>query len=222
MFFQKIAIFLLFTSFFFTLNADYSNAIKIKKIYPMGEKIYKSSCDEISLSTYEDKNALEKAILSSNLCKKLSDKHLEALSLYLWDVKRVETYEKVEDEIRVTKDEKCPICGMYVYKYPKWAAQIFYHDKKYSFDGMKDLMKYYFQNQKNIEKILVRDYYSQKTIDATKAFYVVGSDIYGPMGAEFIAFAHERSAKSFLQDHKGVKIIHFSDINKEEVYKLDE
>ena len=137
-------------------------------------------------------------------------------------MKRVGDLKSDDEVIKVTKDEKCPICGMFVYKYPKWAAQIFYDKKHYSFDGVKDLMKYYFNNKNGISKILVTDYYSQKTIDARKAFFVIVSDVYGPMGDELVPFLNEDDAKTFYMDHKGSKIIKFKDIAEKEVYKLDE
>ena len=95
---------------------------------------------------------------------------------------------------------------MFTYKYPKWAAQIFYkhgdHEHHYSFDGVKDMMKFYFDpmewgkyemaKKESISKILVTDYYSQKAIDAKVSYFVIGSDVYGPMGNELIPFIIEK------------------------------
>ena len=197
---------------------------KEKKIYPMGKKIFTKKCKkEIDLNSYIEINELKASIKNEKLCGELKEKHLQALSLYLWEVKRFGDLETIKDSIHVSKDEKCPICGMFVYKYPRWATQIFYgEDKHYSFDGVKDMMKYYFENKEGISKMLVLDYYSQKAIDATKAYYVIGSDIYGPMGNELIAFKNESSAKTFYMGHKGAKIVNFKDITEDEVYKLDE
>jgi nitrous oxide reductase accessory protein NosL len=196
---------------------------KIKKIYPMGKKIFEKMCTQnIDLTNYIEINELKSAILNTKLCKPLREKQLQALSLYLWEVKRFGDVESIEGNIKVTKDEKCPICGMFVYKYPRWVAQIFYDDKHLSFDGVKDLMKYYFEKRDGITKILVSDYYSQKAIDATKAYYVIGSDVYGPMGDELIPFLNEDDAKTFYMDHRGTKIVKFEDIQEREVYKLDE
>jgi len=124
---------------------------------------------------------------------------------------------------------------MFVYKYPRWAAQIFYihddHEHHFSFDGVKDLMKFYFAPDKwgnhkdikqEISKILVTDYYSQQAIDGKTAFYVIGSDILGPMGNELIPFEFKRDAQTFERDHKGTEIIQFEQINSAGVYKLDE
>jgi nitrous oxide reductase accessory protein NosL len=196
---------------------------KEKKIYPMGKNIFEKMCDQtIEPKDYIEINELKSAIENKKLCKALKEKELQALALYLWEVKRFENSDSSVGAIKVTKDEKCPICGMFVYKYPRWAAQIFYGDKHYSFDGVKDLMKYYFDHKENITKIAVSDYYTQKAIDATTAFYVVGSDIYGPMGNELIPFKNESDAKTFYIDHKGTQIVSFKDITQKEVYKLDE
>jgi len=196
----------------------YSEAIKVKKIYPMGEKIYKKRCQTITPSNYKNIK-----VLKQNLkCKHISAKRLDMVATYLWDKKRVLVSNLHVKDIVVSKSEKCPICGMFVYKYPKWATQIFYGKKHYSFDGVKDMMKYYFKHQKNITNILVRDYYSQESIKADKAFYVIGSNIYGPMGNELIPFINEDDAKTFYLDHNAKKIVRFKDITKKMVYKLDE
>jgi len=209
---------------------------KEKKIYPMGKKIFTKMCkQDIDLNDYIEINELKSAIKNEKLCRPLKEKQLQALSLYLWEVKRFGDLGKIEGTIKVTEDEKCPVCGMFTYKYPRWAAQIFYkhgdHEHHYSFDGVKDMMKFYFNSAKwgnypiakkqNITKILVTDYYTQKGIDGTKAYYVIRSDIYGPMGHELIPFESEDDAKTFKADHRGRTIIKFEDIIEEEVYKLD-
>ena len=211
-----------------------TNKKRIKKIYPMGKKIFIKKCNQdIKISSFAKINRLKYA-LKNRFCKRLKPKQLQAVTLYLWDVKRLKSI-KTDDIIKVLKDEKCPICGMFVYKYPKWVAQIFFKDKNrtyhYSFDGVKDMMKFYLKSvdnkeyknfkKKSITKMLVSDYYTQKSIDATFAFYVIGSDIFGPMGKELIAFKSYLDAKIFKKDHRGVKIIKFKEINKSLISKLD-
>ncbi len=199
------------------LNA--SEGYKEKKIYPMGEKVYKARCQQtIDPNSYKTIDELKKDIKEKKLCKPLKEKHFEALSLYLWDVKRVGTVKTHKDVIKVSKDEKCPVCGMFIYKYPRWAAQM----DEYYFDGVKDMMKFYFDSDKNFKKMLVTDYYTQEAIDATKAYFVIGSDVYGPMGNELIPFEKESDAKTFNIDHGGHKSVKFGEITEQEVYKLDE
>ncbi len=210
---------------------------KEKKIYPMGKKIFLKMCkQEIDATDYIEINELKSAIKNEKFCKPLKEKQLQALALYLWEVKRFGDLGQIEGTIEVTEDEKCPVCGMFTYKYPKWAAQIFYkYDEKeyhHSFDGVKDMMKFYFNPmewgnyktsmQSNITKMLVTDYYSQKAIDARESYFVIGSDVYGPMGDELIPFKELSDAKTFSMDHKGIKILKFEEITEKEVYKLDE
>lgn len=214
---------------------------KQKKIYPMGKRIYDSMCDQnIDLTNYLEINELKADIRNNKLCKKskgreISEGQLQVVSVYLWEVKRFGELKENKERVVVKENEKCPVCGMFTYKYPRWAAQIHYkhndHTHHFSFDGVKDLMKFYFNPlkwgtyktsiRKNITKIVVTDYYSQKAIDGTKAYYVIGSDIYGPMGHELIPFALEQDAQTFKEDHKGTAIITFDEIKELEVYKLD-
>jgi nitrous oxide reductase accessory protein NosL len=210
---------------------------KEKKIYPMGKKLYNHKCKkDIDLTNYLEINELKADIKYNHLCKELKPKYLQAVALYLWEVKRFGDLSVNAQRVKVTSDEKCPVCGMFTYKYPKWAAQIFFkhndHKHHFSFDGVKDLMKFYFDPlkwgdyktslKKDITKILVTDYYTQDGIDGTKAYYVIGSNIYGPMGNELIPFKNKEDAKVFKKDHYGTKIISFDNITKEMVYKLDE
>ncbi len=209
------------------------NKKKQKKVYPMGKKIFEKMCDKkIDPTTYNEINELKADIKARKLCGDLkSPKKFQAVSLYLWEVKRFGDRANIAT-VKVAKDEKCPVCGMFVYKYPRWAAQIEIKGKHhFSFDGVKDLMKFYFEPakwgdkfkgmKKNFGKISVTDYYSQKAIDGEKAFYVIGSDILGPMGNELIPFINEADAKSFKGDHRGKKIVKFSEITKKLTYDLD-
>ena len=41
--------------------------------------------------------------------------------------------------------DKCPVCGMFVAKYPDWVAKVRFADGQTAFfDGVKDLCKFYF------------------------------------------------------------------------------
>ncbi len=219
----------------FLKNLSYMQNIYRKKYYPMGKRIYDKNCKKIELDNFLEINELEGELSKTKICTKLNQMHLLALALYLWDVKRSDGVRKNSQKIIAKEDEKCPVCGMFVYKYPRWITQIFYKDGDYqrhlSFDGVKDMMKFYFNNKKwvkynftkrkNITKMLVTDYYKQKAINATKAYFVVGSNIYGPMGNEFVPFESFDDAKNFKIDHKGIKILKFSDIKEKMPYNLD-
>jgi len=131
--------------------------------------------------------------------------------------------------VTATKTDKCPVCGMFVAKYPDFLAQIIYRDGSYAlFDGAKDLFKYLFNIKKyhpdkersEIAAIYVIDYYQMKSIDARTARYVVGSDVFGPMGRELIPFQQQAEAKEFIKDHAGKQLLGFEEITPELVQGL--
>ena len=220
-----------------SLKDDVDEFVKKKQkgVYPMGEKIYSTQCqkEKIHLHDFNMINELKVSLKKTKVCGELDEKELQALSLYLWEVLNVEEHSH-KAVMHVEKDEKCPVCGMFVHKYPKWAARMNYKengkDVSHAFDGAKDMLKFYFDpprwgnytKHKDAEiEILVSDYYTQEVIDGKKAFYVVGSDVYGPMGKDFVPFATFKSAQTFMKDHKGLKIIEFSQIKESLVYDQD-
>jgi len=188
--------------------------IKQKKLYHMGKAIYHDRCKKVEdLDLYLDISDLE-SDLQKNYCKNLNDTRVWYVALYLWDKFHHSLVDENKNTIKVSKNEKCPVCGMFVYKYPRWAAQIFFPNGSHlSFDGVKDMTKYLHMHKEPIKKILVTDYYTQKAIDGEKAFYVIGSDVYGPMGEEAIPFEKKEDAQNFLKDHRGKKILKLKEIN---------
>jgi len=132
--------------------------------------------------------------------------------------------------LKPTSKDKCPVCGMFVSKYPDWVAQLVFRDgTRLYFDGVKDLMKFYLnpspyqstRSRPETAAVFVTDYYSLENIEGTRAFYVIGSDVFGPMGKELIPFGKEAEAREFLADHKGKRILRFQAISPEILKTLD-
>lgn len=155
---------------------------------------------------------------------------LLAVSLSLCLIVTASAFAETPKPIKPSAKDKCPVCGMFVAKYTDWLAEIIFKDNSYAmFDGVKDMMKYYFDLKKynpskqtsDIKAMFVTDYYTLKLIDASKAYYVIGSDVFGPMGKELIPFGTEADAKEFAKDHKGKQILRFSQITKEIIKSLD-
>jgi len=132
--------------------------------------------------------------------------------------------------VKVQPKDKCPVCGMFVAKYPDFVAEIIFKDGTYAvFDGVKDMFKYYLNFKKynplktcsDIDTIYVTEYYNLEFINGFNAYYVIGSDVYGPMGKELIPFEKEKDAKEFLKDHTGKSILKFKDVTYDTVKSLD-
>lgn len=117
--------------------------------------------------------------------------------------------------------DTCPVCGMFVAKYPDWIATVLYGDgHAHHFDGAKDLFKYLLDmprwapghRAEDIAVVAVTEYYGVTRIDARQAWYVIGSDVLGPMGHELIPLATREDAEEFLRDHAGKRILRFGDV----------
>ncbi len=132
--------------------------------------------------------------------------------------------------VKPSAKDKCPVCGMFVAKYPDFLSQVIYRDKAYAlFDGAKDMFKYVLALQSyapsrqraDVAAMYVTDYYALTPTDAIAAWYVIGSDIYGPMGRELVPFSNEGEAKEFLADHKGKRLIRYDQVTAAVLKELD-
>jgi nitrous oxide reductase accessory protein NosL len=125
-----------------------------------------------------------------------------------------------------TSSDRCAVCGMYVVNFPNWVGTIILTDgSQVFFDGPKDLFKYLLnlekhdKNPQDISKIFVTDYYRVQMIDARKAFFVIGSDVMGPMGPELVPFSTKEESETFVRDHSGERVLLFDEISMENVPK---
>ena len=134
------------------------------------------------------------------------------------------------EPVKPSGRDKCPVCGMFTAKYPGFLSEIIFKDGSYAtFDGPKDMFKYYFnlpkynssQKQEDIKAVYVTDYYGLQWIDGLKAFYVVGSDVMGPMGKELLPFGKREDADEFLADHAGKTRLLFNEVTSDLLKSLE-
>ena len=126
--------------------------------------------------------------------------------------------------------DKCPVCGMFVAKYPDWVAHAELADgTRLVFDGAKDLFKFVLEpgrylpsrTRADVKALTVTDYYALAPVEARSALYVLGSDVFGPMGRELVPFARRADAEEFLRDHHGTRILGFDEVTADLVRALD-
>jgi nitrous oxide reductase accessory protein NosL len=134
------------------------------------------------------------------------------------------------DPVKPEPREKCPVCGMFVARYPDWVAGIRFQDgSRALFDGAKDLFKLLLRvedygavsRRTDVASIFVTDYYALTQVDARTAWFVVGSDVLGPMGHELVPFAREAEAREFLRDHRGKQVLRFAEVTPALLKALD-
>ncbi len=192
-----------------------------------GKMMYSKMCKQEKLPGFASIAEAKTYIVTNGTCGSLKDKQYQAIAIYL---ARAESTVHKHNVIEVPKDAKCPVCGMFVSKYPKWVAEVQIDGYTHYFDGVKDMMKFYFKpasfhkkaTQSMITKLLVSDYYTLKAVDAKSAWYVIGSNIHGPMGHELVPFGNKKDAETFEKDHYGKKVVSFEQITPEMVRALDE
>ncbi len=116
---------------------------------------------------------------------------------------------------------------MFVARYEEWIATFQTETEgPLYFDGAKDLLKYLWRLPKEkrntpSSRLYVTDYYDVELIPAKKAYFVLGSDVLGPMGKELIAHRTLEAAEEFKQDHSGEKILTFEEITPAVLEALD-
>lgn len=127
-------------------------------------------------------------------------------------------------------DDKCPVCGMFVAKYPEWVATVVYDDgHAHHFDGAKDMFKYLNDlpryapdhSRDTMTGIFVTEYYGLAMIRAPEAVYVIGSDVLGPMGHEFVPLRSREEAKDFAKDHGAKAVLTFDEVTPAIVHAVD-
>jgi nitrous oxide reductase accessory protein NosL len=110
---------------------------------------------------------------------------------------------------------------MFVSPYPEWVAQVVLADGTVVFfDGSKDLFVYladrgrYLPDTRTvaIEAVFATSYYDTEFVPAREAYFVVGSDVLGPMGHDLVPHATREEAEEFMKDHGGTRIVGFDDV----------
>ncbi len=114
----------------------------------------------------------------------------------------------------IPPDARCPVCGMYPARFPRWAAQAIFHDGATQFFDspvnlhvfLDDVNRYNSgYGGADIVATFVTDVTSGNWTESTRAFYVHGSDALGPMrDGNLPAFTERRAAERFAAERGGV------------------
>jgi len=126
--------------------------------------------------------------------------------------------------IQFNKKDVCVIRNIELYKYPKWPSQITLHSgQKANFCSPKSMLEFYYKpglykefkylSKADIKEILVTDHTTLDAIDATKAFYVYGSNETSPAGDDLVTFRKYSDAKNFAAKHNGKRVFTFKEVS---------
>jgi nitrous oxide reductase accessory protein NosL len=111
---------------------------------------------------------------------------------------------------------------MYPARYPKFNCQIVFKDGGYeAFDSAIGLLVYlHFPdktglNLKPVAEIYFKDYLKGSRLEADKAFFVIGSEIRGPMGVQFVPVDSEQAADNLKKQANGKDVVHYKMIDRQ-------
>jgi nitrous oxide reductase accessory protein NosL len=122
------------------------------------------------------------------------------------------------------KKDRCPVCGMFVYKYPKWAAGFVFRGGKTYFHCCPKCMLHNLNNiakyqpgktRDQLELIWVTEYYTTRKMVAQDLVFVVGTRLVGPMGLDLIPVKGAAAANTLKQDYNGELILTVDQITPE-------
>ncbi len=124
----------------------------------------------------------------------------------------------------IPAEARCPVCGMYPARFPRWAAQTLFRDGAAQyFDSPVNLFVFLHRVDRynrsytlnDVAASFVTDFESGQWIELQNAFFVRGSAALGPMrGADLPAFASRAAADGFIRRHGG-QLLTFTQVTPE-------
>ncbi len=119
------------------------------------------------------------------------------------------------------ENTRCAQCGMPTEEFQAWRGKITGQTTVKHYCSPRCLfINSQSQGLTEADSVFVTDYYEQKLIDGRQAFYVIGSDVIGPMGHDLVPLATRQAAEEFMQEHKGQQILRFGEVNTETIKGL--
>ena len=126
-----------------------------------------------------------------------------------------------DGQLNLSQSDRCPVCGMFPARRPQTAAAMTLKTgETFYFCGNGCLLRtwlrptaYLGRRQMEIDRLVVRDYFSGQPIDGRTATWVAGSDVVGPMGPAIIALGDAAQLETFKNRHGGKTVFTFDQVD---------
>lgn len=116
----------------------------------------------------------------------------------------------------VPEEARCPVCGMYPARTPRWAAQLIFNDGgALFFDSPLELFRFLLRmdlyhaghDAQDVARAYVSDAGDGRWVSIAEAYFVQGSRQLGPMrNQDLPAFAEHGDAEAFMAEQGGTLI----------------
>jgi copper chaperone NosL len=130
----------------------------------------------------------------------------------------------------ISADARCPVCGMYPARAPRWAAQTVFRDgASHFFDSPIDLFVFLQRIdrhniryvQQDIAVSYVTDFETGQWIEAQRASFVQGSTVMGPMRDADLPSFSTREAADIFANRQGGKVLTFKQVTPKLIKSMD-
>lgn len=109
---------------------------------------------------------------------------------------------------------RCEHCGMRVDPAGAFTAGATLDGRMVAFDSNKCLLRHRLDHGA-MTGAWVTDYYARAHVALDAAFFVIGSDVSGPMGPDLVATGSRADAERFMHDHHGTALYASADVTAE-------
>jgi len=111
---------------------------------------------------------------------------------------------------------RCAHCGMRVDPSSSWRSGATATDgATLAFDAPKCMIRFVRSDRgRGAREPWVTEYYSGERRAADTLFYVLGSDVRGPMGEDLVPIEGRERAERFRADHHGERVLAWSEIDQ--------
>lgn len=124
-----------------------------------------------------------------------------------------------EVPVAIEKTDTCVYCGMPI-RDLRFACEVIYRDGRViktdeigeMFANLPELA-----NDPKVAAVFVHDYYTGEWIDGKKAYYVLGGEVFTPMGYGIAAFKTIEGAEKFAREREGKEILSFVEMTEKEL-----
>ena len=130
--------------------------------------------------------------------------------------------------MQISPEDRCPVCGMKVIRYPKFAGAIqLRNSATFYFCSTGCMIRswmhpeiYLGQTLSELKQPVVREYFSGRQVDGRSIIFVFGSDVIGPMGPALVPVMDDNYLKVFKKRHGGKSRFFLNDMNDDKWFEM--